>query len=227
MKKSLRSAIALASVLTVGLLTTACQSDDSADSTPPKAAGTQQKTQEAGDTGSAPAADQGGGKDGGAQSDAGGKDSNKDDGKDGATQQGAGGKDGYGQACGTNDLSWKVTPKSQAGGYDEISVRAKSGITCVLPAGIPVVAFGSGGIEAGPAEQSAGRPITLSGTKTAYAGVTPKSVNANNGVEFSSMIVSVSTGDPNPVSLPVDGVEVNEPLVSSWHTDPAKAVPLS
>ncbi|MFH8616898.1 DUF4232 domain-containing protein [Streptomyces sp. NPDC017979] len=223
MKKSLRSAIALASVLTVGLLSTACQKDDGASSAPTKAAGTEQSSeQKTGDTGSAPAADRGGS----AQSDAKGGAKEAEGGKDGSAPQAAGGgKDGYGQVCGSNDLIWKVTAKSQAGGYDEISVRAQKGITCVLPADLPVVAFGSDGIEAGPAEQSAGAPITLSGSKTAYAGVNPKTTNDDHGVEFASMVVAVAKGDPDPVSLAIDSVLVDRPVVSSWHTDPAKAVP--
>ncbi|MGW1029754.1 hypothetical protein ACWD4J_39790 [Streptomyces sp. NPDC002577] len=41
---------------------------------------------------------------------------------------------------------------TQGGGYIQVSVTAKPGITCVLPDGLPVMAFGSGGIQAGPAE---------------------------------------------------------------------------
>ncbi|MEU5980133.1 DUF4232 domain-containing protein [Streptomyces sp. NPDC047315] len=235
MKKSLRSAIALASVLTVGLLTTACQNDDNAASAPSKAAtaAAQEKT---GDTGSAPAADEGGKAAQGADASGGtksGSDGGQPDGSTGSggkdgVQQGSGDKDGYGQVCGTNDLVWKVTAKTQAGGYDEISVRAQSGITCVLPAGIPVVTFGiDGGPLATNAEQSAGRPITLSGNKTAYAGVTPKTTNDDSGTEYASMTVSVEQNDPDPVPLAIDAVQVSEPAVSSWHTDPSKAVPLS
>lgn len=34
-------------------------------------------------------------------------------------------------------------------------------------------------------------------------------------------------GDPNPVSVRVDGILADEPVVTSRHTNPADAVPLS
>lgn len=92
---------------------------------------------------------------------------------------GNGGKGEVGQICGVNDISWSTTSETQAGGYTLIIAKAKSGITCILPAALPMVAFGSDGTEAGPAEQSAGKQITLSGGTTAYAGVNTKSTGGN------------------------------------------------
>ncbi|MFF4710662.1 DUF4232 domain-containing protein [Streptomyces eurythermus] len=134
-------------------------------------------------------------------------------------------KTGYGQVCGANDLRWTAKSMTQAGGYIRIGVSAQPGITCVLPAGLPVVAFGSGGTQAHPAEQSAGSEITLSGGTTVYAGVNPKTTNDDNGVEYSTVIVSVGEGDPHPVSLPVGNTVVDKPVVTNWHTNPAEAVP--
>ncbi|WP_181794642.1 DUF4232 domain-containing protein, partial [Streptomyces sp. WELS2] len=134
-------------------------------------------------------------------------------------------KTGYGQSCGSNDLRWSAKSMTQAGGYIQISVSANPGITCVLPAGLPVVAFGSGGTQAHPAEQSVGSEITLSGGTTVYAGVNPKTTNDDNGTEYSTVIASVSDGDPHPVSLPVGNIVVDKPVVTNWHTNPADAVP--
>ncbi|MFJ4153077.1 DUF4232 domain-containing protein [Streptomyces galbus] len=116
---------------------------------------------------------------------------------------------------------------TQAGGYIRISAKAKPGITCVLPAGLPVIAFGSGGTQAGPAEQSAGGEITLIGDKTVYAGLNPKSTGNNSGVEYDSVIVSVSNDDPNPVSLKTGSIVVDKPQVTNWHTSAAEAVPMN
>jgi hypothetical protein len=138
---------------------------------------------------------------------------------------GSGDKSGYGQVCGANDISWSTRSESQAGGYILVMAKAKPGITCSLPAELPVVAFGSDGTEAGPAEQSVGQQVTLSGGTTAYAGVNPKTTNNENGKELKSIIVGVGKGDPNPVSLPVDAMTVDRPIVTNWHTSAKDAVP--
>lgn len=137
----------------------------------------------------------------------------------------AGDKSGYGQSCGSKDLRWSAKSMTQAGGYIRISVSAKPGITCVLPAGLPVVAFGSGGTQAGPAEQSAGGESTLHGGTTVYAGVNPKITKDNAGAEYGTVIVSASESDPHPVSLSVGNTLVDKPVVTNWHTNPADAVP--
>ncbi|MFC9916764.1 hypothetical protein ACFVJQ_45770, partial [Streptomyces sp. NPDC127197] len=78
-----------------------------------------------------------------------------------------------------------------------------------------------------PAEQSVGQEITLRAGVTAYAGVNPKTTNEDSGKELSSLIVSVSNGDPNPVSLRVGSFVVDKPIVTNWHTSAADAVPFS
>ncbi|MFE2519044.1 DUF4232 domain-containing protein [Streptomyces mirabilis] len=138
-----------------------------------------------------------------------------------------GGKGEVGQSCGANDISWSTKSETQAGGYTLIIAKAKSGITCILPAALPTVAFGSDGTEASPAEQSAGKQITLSGGTTAYAGVNPKSTGGNGGKELNSIIVGIGDDDPNPVSLPVGTITVEKPIVTNWHTSAADAVPSS
>ncbi|MFJ9681046.1 DUF4232 domain-containing protein [Streptomyces sp. NPDC101194] len=148
--------------------------------------------------------------------------------KDGAgsgADTGNGRREPVGQVCGANDISWSTRSETQAGGYILVIAKAKSGITCVLPAALPTVAFGSDGTEAGPAEQAVGKQITLSGNTTAYAGVNPKTTNADGGKELDSIIVVVGDDDDNPVSLPVDTITVDTPVVTNWHTSPADAVP--
>ncbi|MEU6013794.1 DUF4232 domain-containing protein [Streptomyces sp. NPDC047515] len=148
--------------------------------------------------------------------------------KDGAgsgADTGNGKREPVGQVCGANDISWSTKSETQAGGYILISAKAKSGITCVPPAALPTVAFGSDGTEAGPAEQAVGKQITLSGNTTAYAGVNPKTTDADGGKELDSIIVAVGDDDDNPVSLSVGTITVDRPIVTNWHTSPADAVP--
>ncbi|MBQ1108317.1 DUF4232 domain-containing protein [Streptomyces sp. 404i] len=153
------------------------------------------------------------------------------DAKDGGSAEGSGADAGDGtkvpvqQACGANDISWSTRSESQAGGYILIMAKAKQGITCILPAALPTVAFGSDGTEAGPAEQSVGDAVTLSGATTAYAGVNPKTTNTDGGKELDSIIVGVGNEDPDPVSLEVGIITVDKPVVTNWHTAPADAVP--
>jgi hypothetical protein len=120
-----------------------------------------------------------------------------------------------------------VSTESQAGGYFLVKAKAKPGITCVLRAALPVVAFGSDGTAAKPAEQSVGRAITLRDGVAAYAGVNPKTTAGEGGKELDSLIVSVSDSDPHPVSLRVGSFVVDKPVVTNWHTSAADAVPLS
>jgi hypothetical protein len=140
---------------------------------------------------------------------------------------GNGKREPVGQSCGANDISWSTRSETQAGGYILITAKAKPGITCYLPAALPTVAFGSDGTEAGPAEQTAGKQIKLSGSTIAYAGVNPKTTNGNGGKELDSIIVAVGDDDPNPDSLPVRTITVDHPIVTNWHTDPKDAVPFS
>ncbi|MGW7097237.1 hypothetical protein [Streptomyces sp. NPDC054874] len=153
------------------------------------------------------------------------------DAKGGGSAEGSGADTGDGtkvpvqQACGANDISWSTRSESQAGGYILVMAKAKQGITCILPAALPTVAFGSDGTEAGPAEQAVGDAVTLSGTTTAYAGVNPKTTNTDGGKELDSIIVGVGNEDPDPVSLEVGTITVDKPVVTNWHTAPADAVP--
>ncbi|MFD8414983.1 DUF4232 domain-containing protein [Streptomyces sp. NPDC059650] len=148
------------------------------------------------------------------------------------TAEGAGSGNGngngkaVGQTCGANDIAWSTKSESQAGGYILITAKAKPGITCYLPAALPTVAFGSDGTSAGPAEQSAGQQIKLSGSTAAYAGVNPKTTKENGGKELDSIIVAIGNNDPNPVSLPVGTITVDRPIVTNWHTSPKDAVPV-
>ncbi|KAA0929765.1 DUF4232 domain-containing protein [Streptomyces apricus] len=131
------------------------------------------------------------------------------------------------QVCGANDISWSTRSESQAGGYVLVMAKAKPGITCWLPAALPTVAFGSDGTEAGPAEQSVGEQVKLSGNTVAYAGVNPKTTDTDGGKELDSIIVAVGDDDPDPVSLPVDTITVDKPIVTNWHTSPTEAVPFN
>ncbi|WP_328412465.1 DUF4232 domain-containing protein [Streptomyces violaceus] len=229
MNRRLRTALAVTAVIGSGLLMTACgggdesAASDSSAASAGQASPTAPRGGEGGDTsgggssGSGASKSSGGGAAGSGSSDksgTGGGDS-------------AGDKSGYGQSCGTNDISWSVSSEDRAGGYFLIKAEAKSGITCVLPAELPVVAFGSDGTQARPAEQSAGQPITLRAGVTAYAGVNPKTTKEDGGKELDSLIVSVSGDDPNPESLKAGSFVVDQPVVSSWHTSAADAVPFS
>ncbi|WP_407555289.1 DUF4232 domain-containing protein [Streptomyces sp. Pv4-95] len=220
------AAMAMATVLSL----TACEGgSDSADaSSSPGAAQSAGKGQK-GDGGAGGNAGGSGseGTSGGAK--AGSSTGGKGSGSGGSGSDGSGGgsdKGGYGQVCGANDLTWSAKSETQAGGYILISVKAKPGITCTLPAALPGVAFGSDGTEAGPAEQSVGEQVKLSGATTAYAGVNPKTTNTDSGKELTEIIAFVSKDDQtDPVSLNTGSITVDEPIVTNWHTTPQDAVP--
>ncbi|MFI9760716.1 DUF4232 domain-containing protein [Streptomyces sp. NPDC051963] len=233
MNRRLRTALSVTAVFGAGLLMTACGGGDKSSASDSSGATAQASTTapsggEGGDkniasTGSGTSTSSGTPKSSGGG--AAGSDSSDKSGTD--TGDTAGDKSGYGQTCGTNDISWSVSSETQAGGYYLIKAKAKSGITCVLPAALPVVAFGSDGTAAEPSEQSAGQDITLHDSVTAYAGVNPKTTKENGGKELDSLIVSVSDADPNPVSLNVGSFLVDKPIVTSWHTSAADAVPFA
>ncbi|CAG7643820.1 DUF4232 domain-containing protein [Actinacidiphila bryophytorum] len=223
MNRRLHTALAVTAALGAGLLMTACGGSDkpAASATSPSATATASSTPTATDAPTATAtgsADTSG-------SDKGSSDKGSAD--KASSDKGAADKTGYGQACGTNDITWSVTSESQAGGYFLIKAKANPGITCVLPIEVPVVAFGSDGTEAAPAEQSAGRPITLRAGVTVYAGVNPKTTPQDGGKELDSLILSVSDTDPNPVSVKVGSYVVDKPIVTDWHTSATDAVPFS
>ncbi|WP_405925318.1 DUF4232 domain-containing protein [Streptomyces sp. NBC_00035] len=224
-----RKAFLVSAALVGGaMLMTACQDTDSdtATGTDTGASQSPSSTDPAGDaatpTGSPSSA---GGKGTAEGSDATGEAT--DDGAGSGVDTGNGEREPVGQSCGANDISWSTRSETQAGGYILIIAKAKSGITCDLPAALPTVAFGSDGTEAGPAEQSVGTQITLSGGTTAYAGVNPKSSGGDGGKELNHIIVGVGDEDPNPVSLRVGTIIVDDPIVTNWHTAPADAVPFS
>ncbi|SEC29111.1 DUF4232 domain-containing protein [Streptomyces melanosporofaciens] len=205
-------------LVTAAMFATACQSDETSSGSGDSSASAKATT--------GATADAAGDKDSAGGSSAktpGAKDKGAQDGSGADTGNGERGK--VGQVCGANDISWSTRDESQAGGYILVMAKAKAGITCVLPAALPTVAFGSDGTEAGPAEQSVGPAVTLSGSTTAYAGVNPKTTNDNNGKELDSIIVAVGDEDANPVSLPVGTITVDRPVVTNWHTSPADAVP--
>ncbi|MFC7468983.1 hypothetical protein ACFQVA_17795 [Actinomadura keratinilytica] len=95
-----------------------------------------------------------------------------------------------------------LTPKSQAGGYYQVTAKAKSGITCYLDVNTPSVSFGSDpeGV-ASPVGQGGEDPIKLTGSAVAYTGISPKTTKGDAGVEFENVIVSVTDEDPNPAEL--------------------------
>ncbi|MFJ4831450.1 DUF4232 domain-containing protein [Streptomyces sp. NPDC088747] len=156
---------------------------------------------------------------------------NTDGGQGGADGSGADTGDGereqVQQNCGAHDISWSTRSETQAGGYILLMAKAKPGITCVMPAALPTVAFGSDGTDAGPAEQAVGEEITLSGSTTAYAGVSTKTTGEDGGKELDTIIVGVGDDDPDPVSLSVGTITVEDPIVTNWHTVPTDAVPFS
>ncbi|MFE4665510.1 DUF4232 domain-containing protein [Streptomyces sp. NPDC056716] len=221
-----RKALLLSAALVSGaLLMTACQNSDTGAAQDPATAAPAGNT--AAPTDSEQGGDQGSGVADGGSDDAPGSGADLGDGERVPVEEAedVGGGEEVGQVCGANDISWSTRPESQAGGYILVIAQAQDGISCYLPAGLPTVAFGSDGTQAGPAEQSAGPQIELSGDTTVYAGVNPKSTNTETGREFDFIIVGVGDDDPNPVSLPVDTITVEEPIVTNWHTDPADAVP--
>lgn len=216
-----RHAFLISAALVGGaLLLTACQDSDAAGDTG-AAQGSSAAPGGAPSGAATPAGTPGGGKGG----DATGKGTAAGATGSGA-DTGAGGRKPVGQACGADDIAWSAKSESQGGGYILVTAKAKPGITCYLPAALPTVAFGSDGTQAGPAEQTAGRQIQLSGATTAYAGVNPKTTKDNGGKELDSIIVAVGDSDPNPASLPVGTITVDRPVVTNWHTAAKDAVPV-
>ncbi|MFC8239833.1 DUF4232 domain-containing protein [Streptomyces chartreusis] len=223
-----RKALLVSAALVGGaMLMTACQNSDATkDNGAGAAKGSSSSPGKAGDSGSSSGSSSAGsGKD--TATGNGGSDKGTDDGAGSGTDTGNGGREQVEQSCGANDISWSTRSETQAGGYILVIAKAKPGITCYLPAGLPTVAFGSDGTQAGPAEQSVGEQIKLSGSTTAYAGVNPKSTDTDGGKELDSIIVAVGDNDPNPESLPVGTITVDKPIVTNWHTAPTDAVPFS
>ena len=230
-----KSAVALTGAAALTALLTACNGNVSgtiSDASPKPAASNATTGATSGATSGATTGATTGGSSttGGGQGTAKGSDATgkgTEDGVGSGADTGNGKREPVGQSCGANDITWSTRSETQAGGYILIIAKAKSGITCALPAALPTVAFGSDGTEAGPAEQAVGQQITLSGSTTAYAGVNPKSTGGNGGKELDSIIVGVGDDDPNPVSLRVGTITVQDPIVTNWHTAAKDAVPFS
>ncbi|MFJ8751622.1 hypothetical protein ACIREO_20185 [Streptomyces sp. NPDC102441] len=215
--RSARLILAAAAVTALAATTTACGSDDAVD-----AAGS-----------AAPSAvESSGGSDatstGSPSSEATSTEASSGEGSTSKTESGGGEKSGYGQSCGTNDLAFTVTSESQAGGYYLVTAKAKSGITCYLDVNTPSVQFGSeaDGL-ASPVGQGGEDPIKLTGSTAAYTGISPKSVNSDDGIEFENVIISLTNDDPDPAELKLpDTANVNKPIVTNWSTDISGAVPI-
>ncbi|MDX3429397.1 hypothetical protein OG893_17235 [Streptomyces sp. NBC_01696] len=214
--RSARLVLAAAAVTALAATSTACSPDDVEDTgSSPAASASAGKTDSpsAGESVSASASGSGG----------------SDSGTDAKTEAADDGdKSGYGQSCGTNDLDFKVTSETQAGGYYLVTAKAKSGITCYLDVNTPSVSFGSGdeGL-ASPVGQGGEDPIKLTGSAVAYTGISPKTTNTDGGVEFENVIISVTNDDPNPAELKLpDTATVDKPIVTNWATDRAEAVPV-
>ncbi|MBF4135717.1 MULTISPECIES: hypothetical protein [Streptomyces] len=218
--RSARLLLAAAAATALAATTTACGPEDNGAAAPATSASTSTDA-------SADASD-------GAESGTGGTDSGAEDSgseagtgadKDGGKGAGEG---GVGQSCGTNDLDLTLTPKSQAGGYYQVTAKAKSGITCYLDVNTPSVSFGSKpeGV-ASPVGQGGEDPIKLSGSAVAYTGISPKTTKGDAGVEFGNVIVSVTDEDPNPADLALpEPAVVEKPIVTNWSTNPGETVPV-
>ncbi|MFC8367143.1 MULTISPECIES: DUF4232 domain-containing protein [unclassified Streptomyces] len=133
------------------------------------------------------------------------------------------------QPCATSDLNFKVTSETQAGGYYLVTAKAKPGIICHLEGVFPSASFGSSpDTEVSPAEQSVSDDIVLAGSTAAYAGISPKSTNNDNGVQFDRLHLSVAGDEENAVTLRLpDTATVDRPVATNWHADPADAVPFT
>ena len=107
------------------------------------------------------------------------------------------------RACATNDLTFKITSKTQAGGYLLVTAKAKSGITCYLEGVFPSASFGSAAdTELRPVETSSvSDDVVLSGSAAAYAGINPKSTNNENGRLFEKLHLSVTGDEDDFVTL--------------------------
>lgn len=133
------------------------------------------------------------------------------------------------QPCATADLNFKITSETQAGGYYLVTAKAKRGITCHLEGVYPSASFGSHpDTEVSPAEHAVSDSVVLGGSATAYAGISPKSTNDDNGVEFDRLHLAVMGDEENAVTLRLpDTAFVDQPIATNWHADPADAVPFT
>ncbi|PNG22670.1 DUF4232 domain-containing protein [Streptomyces cahuitamycinicus] len=133
------------------------------------------------------------------------------------------------RACVTKDLTYKVSSKTQAGGYFLVTAKAKSGVTCYLEGVFPSASFGSAAdTEVSPAEHAVSERVTLSGSTAAYAGINPKTTNDEHGKQFDFLHLAVAGDESNAVTLTLpETATVDRPVATNWHADPADAVPFS
>ncbi|MFJ4814629.1 DUF4232 domain-containing protein [Streptomyces sp. NPDC088801] len=133
------------------------------------------------------------------------------------------------RACVTKDLTYKVSSKTQAGGYFLVTAKAKSGVTCYLEGVFPSASFGSAAdTEVSPAEHAVSERVTLSGSTAAYAGINPKTTNDDHGRQFDFLHLAVAGDESNAVTLTLpETATVDRPVATNWHADPADAVPFS
>ncbi|MGA4848677.1 DUF4232 domain-containing protein [Streptomyces sp. G5(2025)] len=131
------------------------------------------------------------------------------------------------QACGTNDLTFKLTEKTQAGGYFLVTAKARPGITCYLEGTIPSASFGSSvDSEVTPAEQAVTETVKLSGSAAAHAGINPKTTNDDYGTEYERLFLSVAGDEAEAIALKLPSATlVDKPVSTNWHADPTDAVP--
>ncbi|WP_345943751.1 DUF4232 domain-containing protein [Streptomyces sp. SID3212] len=129
--------------------------------------------------------------------------------------------------CGTNDLSFTISSRTQAGGYLLVTAKAKSGVTCHLEGILPTAFFGSSrDSHVSPAQHAVSEGVTLSGSTAAYAGINPKTTNDENGIQFGQLFLSVAGDEDNTVTLTLPRtVTVDRPIATNWQADPADAVP--
>lgn len=223
--RSTRLFLSAAAVAALFATATACSADDIKDASSSSAPSAESSSPSSGAGNSASAS----GSKASGSSDSGSSGSSSSSGSEDETAaSGDGEKSGYGQSCGTNDLNFTVTAKSQAGGYYLVTAKAKSGITCYLDVNTPSVSFGSGadGV-ASPVGQGGEDPIKLTGSAVAYTGISPKSTDGDAGKEFESVIIATTDDDPDPAELKLpDTATVDKPIVTNWSTSPSETVPV-
>ncbi|MFD6530120.1 hypothetical protein [Streptomyces sp. NPDC060184] len=234
--RSTRLFLAAAAVTALAATSTSCSADDTEDagsSSASSAASSSPASGAAVSAGASGPSDSGSGASGSGDSGSSSGSGSGSGGSDDATAASGGGngngdKSGYGQSCGTNDLDFTVTAKSQAGGYYLVTAKAKSGITCYLDVNTPSVSFGSGadGV-ASPVGQGGEDPIKLTGSAVAYTGISPKTTDGDGGKEFENVIIATTDDDPDPAELKLpDTATVEKPIVTNWSTDPSETVPV-
>ncbi|MYS92417.1 MULTISPECIES: DUF4232 domain-containing protein [Streptomyces] len=133
------------------------------------------------------------------------------------------------RACKTNDLTFKVSSKTQAGGYYLVTAKAKSGVTCHLKGVFPSASFGyTPDTAVSAAEHAVSEDVLLSGSTAAYAGINPKTTDNDYGKQFELLHLSIAGDEANTITLDLpDTATVDRPIATNWHADPADAVPFS